>query len=461
MRGAEGAAAGPSPLLKTAFIVALVGLTILTPVVQAEQGGAWSDVGIKGKLTLKNFSHFHETPKDNRNFREEGILQLEWARRLSNWSSFSIVALAREDDDRLAQGVSFRIPDTLERRSIIDVKEMALKFNFGPASLAFGKQIYAWGTADAYNPTDNINPYDYLDVPDREKMGVYSASLGVDAGPVNLSFVLIPVFTPSRDPLAKSRWTAVPEDTGAAGGDAATVAQRFGITLPRDALVGKRRVPSRDVDNMQYAARVKSTVAGWDISGSYYDGFEHTPVAKRARGPGDKFVPVYTRMKVAGLDFSTTYGKFEFHGEGAFKFEERDGKDDRFQGILGLNYTWDDLGVKWLEHIMFIAEHARETNLSSRSRSPYAESGAFTNAFGDALAGRVQFKFNEETQFSVGGTMDVRLDPNYYIQFKLNHKFTDNLHIETGVEFLDGDPENFWGKWRDNDRFFFFVKYFF
>jgi hypothetical protein len=417
----------------------------------------WTDLGIKGKLTLKNFSHFHETPTDNRNFREEGILELEWARRLAAWSSFKIVAVAREDDDRFAQGVSFRVPDTSERRSTIDVKETVLKLDLGPASLAFGKQIFAWGTADAYNPTDNINPYDYLDVIDREKLGVYSGSLGLTAGPVDLTFVLVPLFTPSRDPLAKSRWTPIPE--GATSAD--IEAGRFGVSIPKGALIEERRIPPNDVDNMQYAARLKTTVGGWDVSGSYYEGFEHTPVAKRPRTAGEKFVPVYTRMKVAGLDFSTTYEKFEFHGEGAFKFEERDGKDDRFQGILGLNYTWDDLGLKWLEHIMFIVEHARETNLSSRSRSRYLEAGAFTNAFRDALAGRVRFKFNEETQFSVGGTMDFTRDPNYYVQFKLNHKITDAVHIETGLEFFDGDRDNFWGRWRDNDRFFFFLKYFF
>lgn len=417
-------------------------------------------LGIKGKAIFKNFSHFRETPNDNRNFREEGILELEWARRFSSWAAFNIVAVAREDDDRFAEGLSYRVPDTSERRSIIDVKEMALKLKFDPVDLAFGKQIFAWGTADAYNPTDNLNPYDYLDVIDRTKMGVYSSSLGVAAGPVNLTFVLIPLFTPSRDPLAKSRWTPTPEAATGAG-VADTEAGRFGLTIPAGGLVEERRVPPNDVDNMQYAARVKTTVAGWDVSGSYYEGFENTPVLKRPRAPGERFVPVYTRMKVPGVDFSTTFDKFEFHGEGAFKFEERNGKDDRFQGIIGLNYTWDDLGVKWLQHIMFIVEHARETNLSSRSRSAFIESGAFTNAFRDALAGRIQLKFTEETQFSVGGTMDLTKDPNYYVQFKLNHKITDSLQVETGLDFFDGDRDNFWGKWRDNDRFFFVVKYFF
>jgi hypothetical protein len=236
-----------------------------------------------------------------------------------------------------------------------------------------------------------------------------------------------------------------------------------------------RELPSRDFENVQYAARVRTTFKGWDVSASYYEGFEHTPAIKRVFAHSNFFIsipffiPVFTRIRVPGFDFSTTYRKFEFHGEGAFRFVERDGRDDRFQWIVGLNYTWDELELGWLEQILLILEYAREEINTSRPNSPILERVGFSgfeifllkDAFRDALAGRIQFKFNEETQFKLSGTIDFSRTPSYYLQLKLEHKVTDAFHIETGLDFFGGNLDTFWGRWRDNDRFFLFLKYFF
>lgn len=408
------------------------------------------DYGIKGKLTLKNFSHYFETPNDPRNFGDEAILHVEWTRRLTDWAKFNIMGEARQDDRRFTRGIRTRIPDNLLHRRMIDVKEGTLKLNFPWIDLSLGKQFFAWGTADAYSPTDNMNAYDYLDVIDREKLPAYSAAASVPAGPVNITFIVIPFFTPSRDPLAESRWTPSPTPIGGVGS-----------TVPGGAIVQQRLVPNRDTNNMQYAVRIKTTVAGWDLSASYFDGFEYVPVVKLdPRSTGTIFTPVYRHMQVPGFDFSTTFDKFEFHGETAFKFEDRDIKDSRFQGSIGLNYTWDDLGVKWLENILFVVEHNREKFVSSQNPG-FIVDGNFINAFRNAVSGRVQFKFNEETQFTVTDTTDFSKESNYFIQFKVNHKFTDDLHVETGFDNFAGVRDSFWGKWRDNDRFFLFVKRYF
>lgn len=425
-----------------------------SPASEETESISWAALGIKGLATFRNFSHFKESPRDNRNFREEGVLQLEWGRKFSDWARFNIVAVARGDDDESAKAIYHRVQDTAELRSFVDVKEGALKLNIAGVDLAFGKQIYSWGTADGYNPTDNINPYDYLDVIDRAKMGVYSASANAVAGPVSLTLVLVPAFTPSREARILSRW--VPSPQGVPSED-----PRLPET-PAGSILEPRQVPHVEVDNMQYAGRAKITLAGWDVSGSYYEGFENLPVLKQKRGTEFTFVPVYTRMRVPGFDFSTTSGKAEFHGEGAFKFVEKDGKKDRFRVVLGFNYIWDDLGISWLQHVMLIGEYARTPAFVARLRSRITEGTQFLYAFRDAPIGRVQLKFTEETQFAVGWTMDLSNDDNsYFLQFKLNHKLTDALHVETGVDAFYGDRDSFWGKWRDNDRFFFFLKYFF
>jgi hypothetical protein len=44
---------------------------------------------------FKTFSFFKDTPTDNRNFHDEGILQVEWSRRLAPWSDVKLVLEAR------------------------------------------------------------------------------------------------------------------------------------------------------------------------------------------------------------------------------------------------------------------------------------------------------------------------------------------------------------------------------
>src|SRR5204863_8836647 len=128
--------------------------------------------------------------------RDEGIVQLEWRRRLAPWSDVRLVVDVRKDDDDLTDGVTFQIQEKNRRRSILDVKEAVLALRAGPLETTIGKQIFAWGTADAFNPTDNLNAYDYLDVIDNEKIGVYAAALRVTAAATSATVVVVPVFTP-------------------------------------------------------------------------------------------------------------------------------------------------------------------------------------------------------------------------------------------------------------------------
>lgn len=451
---------GGGPAGSAAALVVAAVLVLAAPALAADEPApappSLSDLGLRGTAVFKNFTHFDTTETDRQHVRNEGILQLEWARRLTEWSDARIVVDVRGDDAGFTDGVTFDVQDRNRRRSIVDLEEAVLGVRGGAVAASAGKQIFAWGTADAFNPTDNINAYDYLDVIDNEKLGAWSAALRLTTGPASVDVVVIPVFTPSRLPLPRSRWNP---------------------RLPAGfmGVVDDPEVPPVEADNMQYAARVKATLRGVDVSVSYYDGFEHTPVVRLstvAVAPGlvlPRFTPVFTRVKVAGVDFSTTYRALEIHGETAFRFVEANGRDDRFQGIAGINYTWDSLPVSWLEQVVVVAEYAREETLASRRHSDIQELGTVPglgdllakNAFRDAVVGRVLFKLSEKTQIEVSGTVDLVRSPNYFVQPKVMHKVTDALHVEAGLDVFGGEPRTFWGRWRENDRFFISMKYFF
>jgi hypothetical protein len=433
-----------------------IGLIGLLVAASASAAGAQSPLepfGFKGVITYKNFSFFEDTPNDGRNIRNEGALQLEWARRLAPWVSARIVGEARIDDDDYAEGVTFRIPETNRHRSYLGVREATVRFEHGPMVLTLGKQLFAWGTADGFNPTDNLNPYDYLDVADAEKMAIWSAAAQLTLGPTNTTLIVAPVFTPSRTPFLTSRW--VPP-------------------APSDILLADRQLPANTVSNVTYAARVRATVSGWDLSASYFEGFENTPVVETALvspAPGvtmPLLTPVFTRMRVVGLDASTTYRKFEFHGEAAAKFVARDGPRDRFQAIVGLNYTFDELDLRWLERVNVILEYAREVTLATHAGFNGGAGERVNdavrlpnNAYSNAILARALFRFTEDTQLVVGGTVDLSASANFFVRVALSHRVTDRLHLDAGLDIFGGPATTFWGRWDANDRAFVFVRYFF
>jgi len=430
--------------------------TALVPASGAAEPPSLAAVGIKGEVTFKNFSYFRETANDDQNFYDEGILEVGWRRRWEQWGSLSLVLQARGDDAGFAEGIRFQIPDTSEHRSILAVKEAVATLRRGPFELSLGKQMFAWGTADAFNPTDRINPYDYLDVPDSEKLGVYSAAARLGAGPASLTLVVVPFFTPSRLPLSDSRWTPVPPP---------------GFI----AVVDDRELPGRDIQNMQYAARLRATVSGWDFSASYYEGFEDLPAFRQSTAvvaPGvvvPRFTPVYTRIRAAGADFSTTWRGFEFHGEGAFTFVQSNGRRDDFQGIAGFNRTWDGLGLRWLERVTFILEYAREFALGSVRDSTIVEAGGASqvgdlladNAFRDTVVGRLKLDVSDDTQVQLTGLLDLTQSPSYYVKLNVSHRLSAAWLVEAGLDLMGGARDTFWGRWRDNDRFSFLLRYLF
>jgi len=100
--------------------------------------------------------------------------------------------------------------------------------------------------------------------------------------------------------------------------------------------------------------------------------------------------------------------------------------------VAGLNYTFDELPVKWLERIETILEYSQENILAKRRHSEYgAAIGFFSLAFRNALTGRLRFKFSEETQLALSGTANFEsAEPGHYLQLKLTRKLTDAFQPE-------------------------------
>ncbi|MCE5301385.1 MAG: hypothetical protein LLG37_11020, partial [Spirochaetia bacterium] len=72
------------------------------------------------------------------------------------------------------------------------------KVGFDFLDITVGKQVVSWGTADKLNQTDILTPYDFSDPLDfNKRIGANMLRADVNAGPVTVQGIFIPVFSQS------------------------------------------------------------------------------------------------------------------------------------------------------------------------------------------------------------------------------------------------------------------------
>jgi hypothetical protein len=205
--------------------------------------------------------------------------------------------------------------------------------------LKLGRMIQNWGTADQFNPTDNLNARDLSD-PMNYSGKVPNQMLELDAYPTDwltLTAVWVPVFKPSWLPPSAAWGFAVEEDEGGcveqfpatplAPGENADLKALVPLiddpanpgSLRRQCVrmgapVVRTRRPEVSLANSQAAVKAAMRAGDLDLSLSYYYGRFSFPVAQAAAasvnyGPSTVDVAfaaelIYPRMQVLGADFS-------------------------------------------------------------------------------------------------------------------------------------------------------------
>ena len=198
--------------------------------------------------------------------------------------------------------------------------------------IKLGRQIVVWGTADKFNPTNNINADDLEDRPLFTEP-IANQMAVVDYAPLGdnlyLQGVYVPLFTPAllppsaalglRDPFAEAPYANATEQ------DKLTYLQE--TYLPKNPkfipdVYGHILQPENAFRNGQVAFKLGSKLGEVDLSASYYYGRHDIPIpqinvttmqaaldAEPAPANGYYFRAdvdlVYPKMQVIGLDFAT------------------------------------------------------------------------------------------------------------------------------------------------------------
>jgi len=257
-------------------------------------------------------------------------------------------------------GIDDRVPDdfiTIYQQSdpeVVDPVRVLLDeayinvtgLGFENLDVKLGKQRIQWGTGDQFNPTDNLNPDDMWDpLLFGKKIPTSALQLNYYLGPVTITGVLLPLFTPALLPEAdirglgnimfRSMAGGITMDTGDPALDD-MLDQLMGTMLPgmelgRLDIVAK--LPSKSAQNISAAVKVASNIKGVDFSVSYAYVFDDFGVPRRVdmniqleqlNSVNVTTVMEFPRQHVFGFDFVTNIPKLDvgFWGEFAYFISE-------------------------------------------------------------------------------------------------------------------------------------------
>lgn len=414
--------------------------------VQAVDAGGvddWFAKHGKGKLEYKLFWHTGTRPQDDRKGRSECRFTLELDIPVSEDVRIFVAPDLRWSSHDMSAGTFDELNRDEVRRPIFHFQEAYVEWSPGPWEVRLGEQIFSWGTADGFNPTDNLNPRDYLDLVDNEKIPVFALSATYHVSDVtSLQFVLIPFFTPSRFDGQDSRWSFFP------------------AAPPRLDFV--RNLPSDSLTHMQWGARLKSSAGGVDYSISYFDGYDDIGRPTLVRSPLGMPTGVrldYDKVRILGCDFATTWGDLGIHGEIAHTWTDGRRNDNYLQYVLGVDYTFADIFPG--QNVRVILEYAGE-HVTKRGRMlDGVPPTGLSRHLDRSVLGRAVYEINERAALELKACLNLKGGTNCYFQPSFTYDVSDDLRVVVGADIFTGDGDTFFGQFDDNDRVFLIVEYHF
>lgn len=300
--------------------------------------------------------------------------------------------------------------------------------------LRLGKQIIAWGRADAINPTDRLIRRDYtLLTPDDadQREGIEALRVRRAAGPVDVTVVWAPRFQTSRialPPLPQVRYDA--------------------------------REPAR---RDQFAVRLESSGRTVEWSVSYFDGADAVPDLSLARVDAAGAVVALTnrRVRVWGADIGTTVGSYALRAEAGWSVPEASpapgfdakreqlfvvvGGDRNVTSSLNANVQYFAQKVRGFRHLDEIADPLLRS-VASRQAATANQTRGFQQGVTLRLGGRW---WNDalEAETSLVCALTTR---SHVWRAKASYAIDDRWRMVVGFDRFRGPDDTFLGQLRAN-----------
>jgi len=402
-------------------------------------------IDLQGALELDHISYFREIA-NKINTRNEGTLVVKGIVNFDEEATFKTVIESRKD-----------LQDPFRDR-LGYVREAYFHFVDRKMDVRAGKQIVNWGTADMYNPNNNINPIDYTDFfeLDDNQLGVWMFSAKRFHKDNKYTEVLIsPALPTLAVPNPDSRWVlGLPREMP----NPLEVEKMLPIVYGYEDL----QPDYKDV-GLMFGLRNGISANNWDISKSILVGTNYTPsFANSVQGIDSSGVqirlrPVYQRLYALGFDFATTRKSLGIRGELALKgLSEPNSKKGiatiYYEYTIGIDRTFSQLLFD--KNVLVILQWVRQRVL--REQQPVDNNIRFF--LQNALLLRTEWQFNYYSGFTLQTlyTLDAQ---NIYLRPSLKYRVLDGLTVTAQADVLFGQPNGFLGQYLGNDRWQVSLKY--
>lgn len=194
----------------------------------------------------------------------------------------------------------------------LELRELYLDLQAGPAFLRLGKQQIVWGQADGIKVLDVLNPQSFrefiLDDLEESRIPLWSAMAELPVGPALLQLTWIPDLT-FHDVPGPGDWYAWTSPKLIAQPPA-------GVPV----VEGSRARPGDGLADGEWAIQLSGFSGGWDWTLNHADHFADLPLVRSQLGEqGVRIDTGYSRSRTSGGSVSRALGNIVMRGEAAYR----------------------------------------------------------------------------------------------------------------------------------------------
>ncbi|MEF3255792.1 MAG: hypothetical protein K6348_09595 [Deferribacterales bacterium] len=346
------------------------------------------------------------------------------------------------------KGYNKEFYDNSRHKRYFQLAEINFIISLDNFELTLGKKDIKVGVATLYSPAERYKIIEGNDPVDLKEIGMWQIRGDYFKNDITYTFIFLPVFNESKVPSPYTRWSGEEDNSS-------TSTEFEGV---KEDDIYKDIVNIRP-ENFSYLSKIKAVVKGWDIFATLYYGVSPYSVLREDDNNSDKYYREHPMILSTSSGFSTTYKKFEIHGETHLQYSPQ-GKDDTFINyIVGSTYTLDEwVQYIWIDRIDATIEYAGEEIINDQYAKNYKRSSVDQRAGRNNILGRFNAKVNEKFNFEWYFTRNFD-DKGFMHRYGAIYKFKSGITLKAFFDFFDGPKDSYFGKWRKNDRFISFIEY--
>lgn len=396
----------------------------------AAAGLAAQDFTQRGYIETRGLFFPQTAPGDSGRVIGETLLRWDVSYKLGDSWKLNGSVDARTDSHRQDER-ELRVDwqDRRAQRPAISLRRFSATYHKGGLTFEAGKQFIRWGKADILNPTDRFAPRDFLEVINFDFLGVMAARATYERGANTFDLVYTPRMTPSRSPLPNQRWVILPQEAS-------------GFTFVDQGV----RYPGAG----QVGARWNHLGRGYEVSASFFEGFQHLPsldvALSRTRLFAIDVARFFPRLRMYGADAAVPLRWFTVKGEAGY-FTSSDKRSDEF--LLYVIQLERQQG-EW----SFVGGYAGEYVTDSRSTFFFSPDRGTARTF----LGRVGYTIDANRGVAVE-TAVRQNGKGSYVKTEFSQAMGAHWRATAGFVWLRGEASDFLGQYRRNSHALVTVRY--